>query len=605
MTCRPSGRPSRRARATTRSPVRAPGRGLDRGRRGRGHRDRPHRAGLRRRGLPARQGARPAGHRADRRVGIVSTGSARCRGATSATSPTRSSSTSSAKAASTGSRRSSHRYPHCWRCNTPLVFRLVDEWYISMGPLYDQPRETLTAEQVDASLRYQIMDVVDRIRWIPDFGYERELDWLRNMHDWMISKKRYWGLALPIYDCAACGTIEVIGGREELKERAVEGWERSRATPRTDRTSTPSRSPARAAARRSSASRTSAIRGSTPGSCPFSTLHFREEPEYWRQWFPADFITESFPGQFRNWFYSMLAMSTVLRREEPFKTIFGYALLFAEDGRPDAQELGQRDRFRRGRRPDGRRRHALDVHQGTARGQHPLRMARGGRSPARAARPVERVLVLRHVRPARGLDARARQAPRGRRTGRSSIAGSCRGRPGPRPRWRTGCRTSMPVGATRALSSYLDGLSTWYLRLSRRRFSRSSDSADRGAAFATLHEALTATARMLAPDPAVPRRVAVPEPRRVRAARRARQRPPDALAERRTWPATATRTSKRRWPAPKAPWISPGRCAARPASRPASRSPRLWIALPGPRPADRRRPARAHRATRSTSRPST
>ena len=60
------------------------------------------------------------------------------------------------------------------------------------------------------------MEVVDRIRWIPDFGYERELDWLRNMHDWMISKKRYWGLALPIYDCAACGTVEVIGGREEL-----------------------------------------------------------------------------------------------------------------------------------------------------------------------------------------------------------------------------------------------------------------------------------------------------------------------------------------------------------------------------------------------------
>ena len=58
----------------------------------------------------------------------------------------------------------------------------------------------LTADQVDASLRYQIMDVVDQIRWIPDFGHERELDWLLNMHDWMISKKRYWGLALPIYD---------------------------------------------------------------------------------------------------------------------------------------------------------------------------------------------------------------------------------------------------------------------------------------------------------------------------------------------------------------------------------------------------------------------
>ncbi|MDP2349861.1 MAG: class I tRNA ligase family protein, partial [Chloroflexota bacterium] len=104
----------------------------------------------------------------------------------------------------------SHRYPHCWRCSTPLLFRLVDEWYISMGPVYDRPRDQLTKAEVDASLRYQIMEVVDRIRWIPGFGYERELDWLLNMRDWMISKKRYYGLALPIYDCGACGAFDVI-----------------------------------------------------------------------------------------------------------------------------------------------------------------------------------------------------------------------------------------------------------------------------------------------------------------------------------------------------------------------------------------------------------
>ena len=95
-----------------------------------------------------------------------------------------------------------------------------------MGEVYDQPRETLTREQVDRSLRYQIMEVVDRIRWIPDFGYERELDWLRNMHDWMISKKRYWGLALPIYECAGCGTVTVVSGRDELQARAIDGWDR-------------------------------------------------------------------------------------------------------------------------------------------------------------------------------------------------------------------------------------------------------------------------------------------------------------------------------------------------------------------------------------------
>ncbi|HYN70548.1 MAG TPA: class I tRNA ligase family protein, partial [Candidatus Eisenbacteria bacterium] len=233
-----------------------------------------------------------------------------------------------------------HRYPHCWRCNTPLLFRLVDEWFISMGPVYDQPRETLTPEQVEVSLRYQIMEIVDQIRWIPGFGYERELDWLRNMHDWMISKKRYWGLALPIYDCQACGRFDVIGGREELRERAIEGWEAYEGH-------TPHRPYVDAVRVACSSCGEPVSRIPDVGNpwldagiVPFSTLHYREDPAYWAQWYPADFITESFPGQFRNWFYSMLAMSTVLRREEPFKTIFGYALLFGEDGRPMHKSWG-------------------------------------------------------------------------------------------------------------------------------------------------------------------------------------------------------------------------------------------------------------------------
>ena len=81
------------------------------------------------------------------------------------------------------------------------------------------------------------------------------------------------------------------------------------------------------------------------GIVPFSTMHYREDPESWAKWFPADFITESFPGQFRNWFYAMLAMSTVLRREEPFRTIFGYATLFGEDGRPMHKSWGNAIEF--------------------------------------------------------------------------------------------------------------------------------------------------------------------------------------------------------------------------------------------------------------------
>jgi isoleucyl-tRNA synthetase len=238
-----------------------------------------------------------------------------------------------------------HRYPHCWRCGTPLLFRLVDEWFITMGPVYDQPRETLTKDQVDGSLRYQIMEVVDQIRWIPSFGYERELDWLLNMRDWMISKKRYWGLALPIYDCKACGTVEVIGGREELKARAIEGWDvfegHTPHRPYVDAVKIACSSCGQAVSRIPDVGNP----WLDAGIVPFSTLHYREEPDYWAKWFPADFITESFPGQFRNWFYAMLAMSTVLRREPPFRTIFGYATLFGEDGRPMHKSSGNSIEF--------------------------------------------------------------------------------------------------------------------------------------------------------------------------------------------------------------------------------------------------------------------
>ncbi len=390
-----------------------------------------------------------------------------------------------------------HRYPHCWRCGTPLVFRLVDEWFINMGPVYDQPRGTLSEEQVDASLRYQIMDVVDHIRWIPGFGYERELDWLINMHDWMISKKRYWGLALPIYDCSACGTVEVIGGREELKERAVEGWDQFEGhTPHR-----PWVDAVKIACPDCGAPVERIKDVGNPwldaGIVPFSTIHHREDPEYWRDWFPADFITESFPGQFRNWFYSMLAMSTVLRREPPFKTIFGYALVFAEDGRAMHKSWGNAIEF-----DEAADRMGVDVmrwmfakarpEENIIFGWHAADEARrellilwtvysffityarlAGWSPTEAAPPsaerpvLDRWILSRAAGTAATVEERLLEVD--------------------------------SLGAARALSAYLDGLSTWYLRLSRRRFSRPDDPADQDAAFATLHEALVAAARMLAP----------------------------------------------------------------------------------------------------------
>lgn len=208
-----------------------------------------------------------------------------------------------------------HRYPVCWRCETELVFRLVKEWFISMD-----------------ELRALIANVTSKIRWIPDFGLKRELDWLNNMDDWMISKKRYWGLALPIYKCNDCHNFEVIGSKKELKERSIIGWDsfegHSPHRPWIDEIKI------KCLNCNSDVSRIKDVGNPwlDAGIVPYSTLKYGTDGDYWNEWFPADWISESFPGQFRNWFYSLLTMSTVLENTQPTECIFGYALMRDENG---------------------------------------------------------------------------------------------------------------------------------------------------------------------------------------------------------------------------------------------------------------------------------
>jgi len=207
-----------------------------------------------------------------------------------------------------------HRYPVCWRCDSEVIFRLVDEWFIKMD-----------------ELRFQIMEVAKQVHWIPEFGLQRELDWLENMQDWCISKKRYWGLALPIYDCS-CGKFDVISSKEELKSRAASGWDKFDGH-------TPHRPwiddvKIKCSACGKEASRILDVGNPwlDAGIVPYSTMNYISNRKYWEEWFPADFITECFPGQFRNWFYTILAMSTVLENRTPFKTLLGHALVKDEHG---------------------------------------------------------------------------------------------------------------------------------------------------------------------------------------------------------------------------------------------------------------------------------
>ncbi|MEP7378639.1 MAG: class I tRNA ligase family protein [Chloroflexota bacterium] len=393
-----------------------------------------------------------------------------------------------------------HRYPHCWRCGTALLFRVVDEWYISMGEVYDKPRSEVTPDEKARSLRYQIMDVVDRIRWLPGFGYERELDWLRTMADWMISKKRYWGLSLPIWECTSCGHFDVIGSREELQSRAVAGWSEFDGH-------TPHRPYVDAVKIACSACGAQTARIPDVGNpwldagiVPFSTMHYRTEPDYWAKWFPADFITESFPGQFRNWFYSLLAMSTVLRREPPFKTILGYATLFGEDGRPMHKSWGNSIEFN-----EAAERMGVDVMRWMYAKSRPEENILFGYHTADEVR--RELLVFWNVYVFFVTYARlAGWAPSGNRS--VGVGGSAAT---VLDRWILSRTAGLArdvqerfadfdaTGATRLVSAYIDDLSTWYLRRSRSRMRVAASASERDIAFTTLHAALTATSRVLAP----------------------------------------------------------------------------------------------------------
>jgi len=244
-----------------------------------------------------------------------------------------------------------HRYPTCWRCKEELVWRNVAEWYIAMDrPSKSEIRNPKSETGKNKTFRERMIDVAKKINWIPKWGLNRELDWLENMHDWLISKKRYWGLALPIYECKKCDNFEVIGSKDELKQKAVEGWDKfdghTPHRPWVDEVKIKCSKCGEITSRIKDVGNPwldagivpfstyidptpQKLRGASPETKKVSYL---TDKKYWKEWFPVDFITESFPGQFKNWFYSLIAMSTALENKNPFKNLLGHASVRDEKG---------------------------------------------------------------------------------------------------------------------------------------------------------------------------------------------------------------------------------------------------------------------------------
>ncbi len=227
-----------------------------------------------------------------------------------------------------------HSYPHCWRCDTPLIFRLSDDWFISVE-----------------EIRPKLLEENAKVDWVPEYMGKRMDDWLHNMGDWNISRRRYYGLPLPFYPCS-CGHLNVIGSKAELRERATEGFEQLEELrrPWLDRV------PIRCEACGESVNRIPEV-GDVwldAGIVPFATLGW-ENPEwipegyatgaakgltkadlpdhaYWETWFPADWVSEM-REQIRLWFYSQFFMSVALVGQSSYRRVLAYEKMLDEQGR--------------------------------------------------------------------------------------------------------------------------------------------------------------------------------------------------------------------------------------------------------------------------------
>ena len=391
-----------------------------------------------------------------------------------------------------------HRYPHCWRCDTPLIWRVADDWFIGV-------------EEV----RPQLMEANETIDWTPEYMGKRMADWLRNMGDWNISRRRFYGLPLPFYPCA-CGHLTVIGSKAELGERATAGFEQLEELhrPWVDRVTIRCQ-----ACGKEDVKRVTEV-GDVwldAGIVPFSTLGW-QNPEwkpggyatgasaglsgadlpdhaYWEKWFPADWVSEM-REQIRLWFYSQLFMSVCLVGKAPFRSVLGYEKMLDEHGREMHGSWGNlipaEDAFER---------MGADVMRWQYCAQPPDRNLLFGYGPAheikrRLLTLWNSVVFLVTYASIEGWSPRYADLASGPRA------------EGFRPldRWlvarvqefveeaTAAYEEYMTVNVIRAFESFVDDVSNWYVRRSRRRFWDGDE-----AALATLWYALVQALRVVSP----------------------------------------------------------------------------------------------------------
>jgi isoleucyl-tRNA synthetase len=387
-----------------------------------------------------------------------------------------------------------HRYPICWRCKTPLVFRVVDDWFVS-------------AQEI----RQPMLDANDTVEWTPPQYKKRMDDWLRNMGDWNISRKRYFGLPLPFYPCDDCGHLNVIGSRAELEARAVTGLEQLEELHRPWIDAVHIRCEQCGASVR----RIEEVGDAwlDAGIVHFSTLGWQNptwidhgyatgssaalsgadlpDHAYWEKWFPADWVSEM-REQIRLWFYSQCFMAVALVGRSPYRQVLTYEKVYDEKGRPMHKSTGNAIEL-----DDALNRMGADVMRWLYCAQTPSEPLKFGYS---LADDVKRRFLtfwnsvsffveyanIAGVRSTWPVHVPATSAPLDRWLVERTHAFVREAE--------AAYEAFDTVSVMRGYESYADDLSNWYIRRSRPRFW-----GDEHDAFATLWYALVQTLRVLSP----------------------------------------------------------------------------------------------------------
>ncbi len=383
-----------------------------------------------------------------------------------------------------------HTYPFCWRCDTPLLYYAKSSWYIRTSALKDA-----------------LVDGNSRINWYPDHIKEGRFgEWLRNNVDWAISRERYWGTPIPIWHCRSCNNQVCIGGRDELKERlgtkadVVDGLDLHR--PYVDKVTFP-------------CDQCGHVMSRIPevmdcwfdsGAMPFAQSHYPFENSDMENdgLFPADYICEAV-DQTRGWFYSLHALSTLLKGGPSYKNVICLGLILDERGRKMSKRVGNVVEPLP----------LLDEHGADALRWYLFTASQPGEARRFSSRLVNQTLrqMLLTLWNIYSFF-----------TGYAAID---KFEPSQKPadwkpeneldRWVLSelnelvaevdrCMESYdPTNAGRRIQEFVDRLSNWYVRRSRRRFWRNEEgfssygSGDKLSGYITLHTCLVTVAKLMAP----------------------------------------------------------------------------------------------------------